>query len=266
MTFFRSIGGSFGTAVFGAIFANLLLGNVLKALHLSATPPGVSLSADDPGAIHRLPAAVQAGVIDGIAHTIQSMFLIGVPIAFVAFLLSWTLPEVPLRKAIRDSEPGEHLGLPAPRNSLDEVQRMLERAISRENRRELYEMLSTRAGLDLQPRACWLLYRVADRPDCTVEDVGARLHVDPDRLREGIGELEAEGMVECVERGDRPRLVLTDAGDDAIDRLTTARRESLSELLEGWDTSEHPEVVEMIRELARVLMADDDRLLADARS
>ena len=30
-TFFRMIGGSFGTAVFGAFFANLLAGNLLRA-------------------------------------------------------------------------------------------------------------------------------------------------------------------------------------------------------------------------------------------
>ncbi len=205
-------------------------------------------------------------MVDGIAHTIQTMFLIGVPIAFAAFLLSWTLPEVPLRKAIRESEPGEHLGLPSPRNSLDEVQRLLERAVNHEDRRELYEMLAGRAGLALRPRACWLLYRVADRPDATVEEVAAQLHVDPDRLREGVDELEAADMIACVERAGGRRLEVTGAGTDAIDRLTRARRDSLSELLEGWDTEEHPEVVAMIRDLARVLMADDDRLLADARA
>ena len=72
-------------------------------------------------------------------------------------------------------------------------------------------------------------------------------------------------MIACVERPDGRRLEVTGAGNDAIGRLTTARRDSLSELLEGWDTAEHPEVVAMIRELARVLMADDDRLLADAK-
>ncbi len=264
VTFFRSIGGSFGTAVFGAIFANILTGNVLRALHLQAVPGGLRLGTDDPAAIHHLPPAVRAGVVDGISHTIQTMFLIGVPIAFVAFLLSWTLPEVPLRKAIRDSEPAENLGLPSPRNSLDEVQRILERAISRENRRELYETLAGRAGLDLDPRACWLLYRVADRPDATVEEVGARLRVDPGLLRGGVDELESAGMIACVGEGDGRRLELTRTGDDAIDRLTTARRDTLSDLLEGWHPGDHPEVVEMIRELARVLMADDERLLADA--
>ena len=54
---------------------------------------------------------------------------------------------------------------------------------------------------------------------------------------------------------------------DAIEPAHAGRgADSLGELLEGWDTGEHPEVVAMIRELARVLMADDDRLLADARA
>ena len=73
-------------------------------------------------------------------------------------------------------------------------------------------------------------------------------------------------MIACVVQPGGRRLEVTDAGDDAIERLTAARRDSLSELLEGWDADEHPEVVAMIRELARVLMADDDRLLADARA
>ncbi|MGH9207946.1 MAG: MDR family MFS transporter, partial [Acidimicrobiales bacterium] len=135
-TFFRMIGGSFGTAVFGTIFAGRILPNILHALHLAKAPPGFSVNADDPASIHHFAATVQAGVIEGIAHTVQTVFLIGVPIAFVAFLLSWTLPELELRKSIRATEPVEGLGLPEPRSSLGEVRRILERAASRENRRE----------------------------------------------------------------------------------------------------------------------------------
>ncbi len=39
-TFFRSIGGSFGTAIFGAIFANVLVGNLASHLHGLSLPPG----------------------------------------------------------------------------------------------------------------------------------------------------------------------------------------------------------------------------------
>jgi DNA-binding MarR family transcriptional regulator len=265
VTFFRMIGGSFGTAVFGAIFSNILIGNVLRALHLTKVPAGFSINTDNPAVIHHLPPAIQAGVIQGIAHTVQTVFLVGVPIAFGAFLLSWTLPEIELRKSIRTSEPGEQLGTPEPRTSLGEIQRILERAASQENRSELYETLSTRAGLDLDPRACWMLYRLADRPDCTLEEVGERLHVDPERLEPGVDSLVAGGLVARLGPETQCQLVITDPGRAAIDRLTVARRDSLTELLEGWDPETHPEVVDMVRNLAKSLLADDDKLLADAR-
>ena len=264
VTFFRMIGGSFGTAVFGAVFANLVVGNVLHALHLTTAPTGFSLNAENPAVIHKLPPALQAGVVEGIAHTVQTMFLIGVPIAFVAFLLSWTLPEIELRKSIRTSEPAENLGLPEPRSSLGEVQRILERAAGRENRRELYSSLTTRAGLDIEPRASWLLYRLSDRPDCTIEQVGSSLKVDPELLASALDALVDEGMVERVACPQGDQLVLTAAGTDAIERLTEARRASMTELLDGWAPEDHPEVIEMIRHLAHELLADDDRLLADA--
>ena len=103
------------------------------------------------------------------SHTIQTVFLIGVPIAAAAFLLSWLLPEVPLRKSIRTTDPGEGVAVPEGRTSLQEIELALERVATRENRAELYRTLAERAGLDLPPRACWLLYRLADRPDCTLE-------------------------------------------------------------------------------------------------
>ena len=264
-TFFRMIGGSFGTAVFGAIYANLIVSNILKALH-GKVLPGFSISWDNPSVIHHLHAVQQAEVISGIAHTIQTVFLIGVPIAFGAFLLSWTLPELELRKSIRETEPGEGLGLPEPRTSLGEVQRILERAASRENRSELYETLAARADIHIEPRAVWMLYRLADRPECTLQQVGARLKVEPQRLEGGIDALVAAGMLQRNGGADGHTLVLTGRGHEAIERLTAARRDSMTELLAGWDPEAHPEVLDMVRDLAKSLLADDDRLLAEARA
>ena len=125
-------------------------------------------------------------------------------------------------------------------------------------------------GLDLDPRACWMLYRLADRPGCSLEAVGARLRVEPHRLEDAVDSLVDAGMVERGGRdpagGHESGLVLTASGKSALDRLTVARRDSMTELLEGWDPETHPEVVEMIRNLAKALLADDDKLLADARS
>jgi DNA-binding MarR family transcriptional regulator len=140
----------------------------------------------------------------------------------------------------------------------------LERFSLRENRAELYATLAARAGLELDPRPCWLLYRFADRPDCTLESVAARLKVEPDRIEAGIDSLVAKGLVEMVQGPSDCEFSLTDRGHDAIERLQVARRAGLTELLDGWDPEDHPEIGVMVRRLAHELLADDDKLLADA--
>jgi hypothetical protein len=96
-TFFRSIGGSFGTAIFGAIFANVLVGNLASHLHGVSLPAGFSAADVTPATLGHLPAAVHTGFINGYAESIQTVFLIAVPIAFLAFLATWLIPQVELR-------------------------------------------------------------------------------------------------------------------------------------------------------------------------
>jgi DNA-binding MarR family transcriptional regulator len=150
------------------------------------------------------------------------------------------------------------------RSSLQEIQLALERFASRENRVQLYETLAQRAGIDLPPQSCWLLYRLADRPACTVHEVAERLKVASTIIEPALRGLVAAGMVAEVRRGDDHDLALTPAGTAAIERLTEARRSGLTELLEGWNPREHPEVIDMVKELASALMADDERMVADA--
>jgi EmrB/QacA subfamily drug resistance transporter len=97
-TFFRSIGGSFGTAIFGAIFANVLVGNLARHLHGVTLPTGFSSADATPALLSHLPAAVHAGFVAGYAESIQTVFLIAVPIAFVAFLATWLIPQVELKR------------------------------------------------------------------------------------------------------------------------------------------------------------------------
>jgi len=97
-TFFRSIGGSFGTAIFGAIFSNVLVGNLASHLHGLSLPAGFSAADATPAALSHLPAAVHAGFVAGYAESIQTVFLIAVPIAALAFFASWLIPQVELRQ------------------------------------------------------------------------------------------------------------------------------------------------------------------------
>ena len=97
-TFFRSIGGSFGTAIFGAIFANVLVGNLAKHLHGRSLPNGLSSANVTPALLAHLPAAAHAGFIAGYAESIQTVFTVAIPIAVLAFLASLLIPQVELKK------------------------------------------------------------------------------------------------------------------------------------------------------------------------
>ncbi len=97
-TFFRSIGGSFGTAIFGAIFANVLVGNLARQLHGVHLPAGFSSASVTPALLSKLPAVIHQGFVAGYAESIQTVFIVAVPIAALAFLASWLIPQLELRK------------------------------------------------------------------------------------------------------------------------------------------------------------------------
>jgi MFS family permease len=268
-TFFRMIGGSFGTAVFGAIYAIVftrtfvphlphISSKVLNSFNPQALNPALlaKLKAEVPALFHEYIAAV--------THSVQTVFLVAVPIAGVAFILSFFLPEVPLRRTVQTVDTGEVHGAMQARSSLQEIELALHRMSARENRAELYETLAHRAGIDLPPRSVWLLYRLADRPACTVGEVADRLKVDQSVIQPGVDGLVSAGMIQERGRGAECDLYLTSAGSGALEKLTEARRRGLTELLEGWNPEEHPEVIAMVKDLAHSLLADDERLVADA--
>jgi EmrB/QacA subfamily drug resistance transporter len=109
-TFFRSMGGSLGVAVFGAIFASRL------AHELAALPAGVAsrLSGGvdiSPGEVHALGAAVRHDFLLAFVDALQPVFLVGAGLTTVAFALSWLLREVPLRTTMH--QPAD-AGAPVP--------------------------------------------------------------------------------------------------------------------------------------------------------
>ncbi|WP_219418303.1 MDR family MFS transporter [Pseudonocardia nigra] len=153
--FFRQIGGSFGVAVFGAVFSGVLSGNLRRFLG-PQLPPGLAEAGTDPGAVAALPPDVRAGYVEAYAASLQTVFLVAVPFALLAFALTWLLPEVPLHATTRANDPGETFGAPGQRTSVQEVERKLFLLARRENRAELYRRLAARAGVDLgrAPAGC----------------------------------------------------------------------------------------------------------------
>ena len=104
-TFFRSIGGSFGTAIFGAIFSNVLIGNLASHLHGVTLPQGFSSADVTPAVLSHLSAAVRDGFVAGYAESIQTVFLIAVPIAALAFVATWFIPQLELKRWTGEKEP-----------------------------------------------------------------------------------------------------------------------------------------------------------------
>jgi EmrB/QacA subfamily drug resistance transporter len=97
-TFFRTIGGAFGVAVLGAVFNTQLLAK----MRAHASPAELKLISGgnitaNPAEISHLPLAQRIQVIDAFSHSLQTVFIVAVPFAIVAFALSWLLKEIPLR-------------------------------------------------------------------------------------------------------------------------------------------------------------------------
>jgi len=90
---FRLIGGSIGTALFGALFAAGLARNLSGVLPEGA---GAGLSSMSPAWVASLPEATRATVIAGVSQALHPVFIIAAVMAAVACLLSTRLEELPL--------------------------------------------------------------------------------------------------------------------------------------------------------------------------
>jgi EmrB/QacA subfamily drug resistance transporter len=117
--FFRSIGGTVGVAAFGAIL-NARLATELVAARLPL-PPGVDPRSlvNSPQSIADAPPAIELALRGVLAETLSSLFLLAVPVALLAFGLTWWLREWPLRdtthagaSAIAETAPAAPAGVP----------------------------------------------------------------------------------------------------------------------------------------------------------
>ncbi|MFD5747719.1 MFS transporter [Streptomyces sp. NPDC127033] len=256
-TFFRSIGASFGVAVFGTIFTSLLRDRLTAALAGKTLPPGTGTGqlAADPHSLGRLPAALRGPVLHAYATSITDVFLYGVPVVLVGFVIAWFLKEDTLRGSVTAPEITETLASnPVERSSRDEVARALSVLGTREGRRRIYETITAKAGYDLLPAASWLLLRIRRhgvvQPAALAEDASVSLRTVTDASRQ----LEERGLTH--RRG--VELTLTERGAETAEVLAAAREESLAELLGDWWGADRPtDLVALVKELNRELCGSD---------
>ena len=113
-TFLRSIGSSFGVAIFGAIFSSQLATNLrlrLPTSALSGTLNPTSLQGN-PATLAKLPPAIHAGLVTAVSDSLHVVFLTAVPILLIAFVITLFLREVPLGARAKPSvAAAESLGM-----------------------------------------------------------------------------------------------------------------------------------------------------------
>jgi MFS family permease len=95
VSFFRSVGGSVGVALFGALFNSRLVHYLADAGPAAALDP----SSVRPESLPTLPAETRTAFVDAFAHALTDVFLYALPVVVVGFALSWLLKEIPLRSS-----------------------------------------------------------------------------------------------------------------------------------------------------------------------
>ncbi|MER7702955.1 MDR family MFS transporter [Kitasatospora sp. NPDC097605] len=109
-TLFRTIGGSFGVALFGALFNNRVTETMNERLG-SAAGAGGSQGGDpaqlSPAALKALPAPVQDAYHHAVANGMHTVFLWGAAVAVIAVAAAVFMREVPLRGAGAPPADGE---------------------------------------------------------------------------------------------------------------------------------------------------------------
>jgi len=116
-TFFRTLGGAFGTAIFGTILSDRVAQNLQAgASQLGSVDPGlIAKLTTNTEVIAKLPAQAQSVVLEAFASSFHTVFLFAFPVVALAFFFAIALEEKPLQDSAshasaRQDAAGEALG------------------------------------------------------------------------------------------------------------------------------------------------------------
>jgi predicted MFS family arabinose efflux permease len=101
-TFFRSIGGSFGVSLFGAVFNHQLTAELKGRLGDVGTRLTSGGGRVDPTSLKRLPVPIRTGFLESLASAISHVFGWAIVFAVAVPVLALFIKEIPLRG--RDSD------------------------------------------------------------------------------------------------------------------------------------------------------------------
>ncbi|MFJ9575999.1 MDR family MFS transporter [Streptomyces sp. NPDC101191] len=268
VTFFRTLGSSFGTAVFGTIYANSLEPNLAegvgeasaRAASLGLNPADVATAAQSPAGVHGLPTPVAEPIVQAYADTLHTVFLWTVPVAAVGFVVAFFLKQVTLRDTARASAPDMGEGFASPTISGDSA-KLLELSVGRIIRRTDYgtaRRIVTDSDTRLDTAGAWavmqveLFTRLVGHASLGLISAGRR--VPPEVLLPVFDRMVDEGFL----TRDGNLLSHTQAGKREADVITKAWGDWLSTQVERErGRPSGPELRAATDAIAKKLIAED---------
>ncbi|MFL5636389.1 MAG: DHA2 family efflux MFS transporter permease subunit [Gemmatimonadaceae bacterium] len=265
-TLFRLIGGSLGTAILGAIFAARLSTNLTRLLP-AGTAVGGATHNMSVQALLRMPPAVRAAYAQAFTASLGTVFLVATVVCATGFLLTWLLPERPLRATVaagaRDvgSEAGEAFARPADEDDVAaRLYAVLSSLADRDVQRAHIEQIVTRAGETLSPLAAWLLVMVERQPTVSPFDLARSRGIAVERAQAAVEELRRRELVTVPRANSATHSELTSAGCRVLERLVSARRAHLAELAVEWDLTQENDPESYLRNAVKDLVPDVRRV------
>jgi DNA-binding MarR family transcriptional regulator len=166
---------------------------------------------------------------------------------------------VRLRTTTQATDVGHTFAMPTSRSSQQEIERALHVLSSRDSLEQLYRRLAARAGVELDPRPTWLLFRLQEQAPISQESLAQRFQVPAEKLTPTIATLQEKGLVTLTAAADgqgEGQLQLTSAGQETLTTLTTAYHDTLTEVLDGWSPEREAELATLLRRVTTNLLGE----------
>jgi len=262
VTFFRTLGSSFGAAVFGTVYANVLRTTLPDAVRATGVNPA---TIGTPADLHAHPSAQIAPIVDAYGHAIHVVFLAAVPVAGLAFVLSLFLKEVPLRETSRAAaaDVGEGFGMPEGADNQLRLQTAIAR-LMRTRGPEAAQAIRAASGTSLDVADGWCVGQVHIRErvgrETSLQAIGRRVRVPAQVLKPAFDTTRTDGYL----AGDDDHLHVTDAGEHEIRKLVTATHDWLAAELADWGAQDDELLTRALDDMAKQVV-DQDAELGAAR-
>jgi EmrB/QacA subfamily drug resistance transporter len=257
VTFFRTLGGSFGASVFGSLYSNFLRDRLPHALAAARVPAS---AIETPEALHRLPASRIAPVVHAYAQSLDHVFIWAVPVAAIGFAVALALREVPLRGTAQASagDIGDAFAMPTQESSQERLERAIAR-ILRTRGPEALPAVIAQSGTPLTPAGSWGVVEIIRYQQAYghagLSDMARRHHLPAAVLEPTFSELTEQRMV----TRDGDALELTDAGAHEVARVLEAFRGWLADQLSDWeDGPDSAQIGAALSDISRKLLQHHD--------